>query len=140
MGVCTSQQPKKPKPLIRLIKIRMDACNKSKEIDEAIQIWNKINRVISQLKSTTKIPDDLKEDANKINKFLKSQRNSKFLDTFFTFYDKFQYKLNEQITKNQELWIQFESIFSNLDLLNDKFTELGYTSRLGCTQSLTKYN
>ena len=46
MGICTSQQPKKPKPLIRLIKIRMDACHKSKEIDEAIQIWNKINGVI----------------------------------------------------------------------------------------------
>lgn len=87
MGICTSQQPKKPKPLIRLIKIRMDACLKSKDIEEAIKIWNKINRVISELKPTSKIPDDLKEDANKINKFLKSHRNPKFLDTFFTYYD-----------------------------------------------------
>ncbi|CAD8204183.1 unnamed protein product [Paramecium pentaurelia] len=140
MGMCTSQQPKKPKPLIRLIKIKMETCHKSKDIEEAIQIWNKINRVIQQLKSTSKIPDDLREDANKINKFLKSHRNPKFLETFFSYYDQFQYKLNEQINQNQELWIQFESIFSNLDLLNDKFTELGYKSHLGCTQSLTKYN
>ncbi|CAD8126185.1 unnamed protein product [Paramecium sonneborni] len=140
MGLCVSKQPKKPKPLIRLIKIKMDACNKSKDLDEAILIWNKINGVIQQIKTTSNIPNDLQEDANKINKFLKSPRNQKFLETFFSYYDQFQQKLNEQINQYQELWIQFESIFSNLDSLNDKFTELGFASRLGHTQSLTKYN
>ncbi|CAD8124841.1 unnamed protein product [Paramecium sonneborni] len=92
------------------------------------------------MKPTSTIPNDLEQDVNQINKLLKSHRNQKFVETFFSFYDQFQYKLNEQINQNQELWIQFESIFSNLDSLNDKFTELGYVSRLGCTQSLTKYN
>ncbi|CAD8210680.1 unnamed protein product [Paramecium pentaurelia] len=140
MGMCTSQQQKKPKPLIKLIKIKMDDCHQSKDIQEAIQIWNKIDGVITKMKSTSKISNNLQEDANKINKLLKSHHNSKFLETFFSYYDQFQLKINDQIIQHQELWIQYESIFSNLDSLNSKFTKLGYASRNGCTQSFTKYN
>ncbi|CAD8211175.1 unnamed protein product [Paramecium octaurelia] len=140
--MCTSQQPKKPRPLIKLIKVKMDAAHQEKDIQEAIQIWNNIDGLFTQMKSTSKISNDqMQEHANNINKLLKSHPNSKFLETFFSYFDQFQSKLNEHINQHQELaTIQYENIFSNLDSLNSKFTKWGYASRLGCTQSLIKYN
>ncbi|CAK68472.1 unnamed protein product (macronuclear) [Paramecium tetraurelia] len=123
------------------MKVKMDPAQQSKRIQEVIQIWNNIDGLFTQMKSTSKISNaQIQEHANNINKLLKSHPNSKFLETFFSHFDQFQSKLNEHINEHQELGIQGENIFSNLDSLNSKFTKWGYASRLGCTQSLIKYN
>ncbi|CAD8054398.1 unnamed protein product [Paramecium sonneborni] len=139
MGLCSSSQQKKPRPLIRLVKVEMDI--KEDNYQQTLNLWRRIDEQMELLKNKHLISLKVLSQNEQINNFLlqnQRQNINQNLSTFFKLFDEFQIQFTQELMQNETFCMNQSDLLKNLDQLNETFAEMGYSTKV-LTQSLTKY-